>query len=81
MKTLRWIDKIPYVSVMANHVKGLDLKKMKDYANVIGCNAIYRDFSPDILVALFKMSHEVYRSGYAHKEICYLGYWTFPCLK
>ena len=22
------------------------------------------------------MSHEVYRSGYAHKEICYLGYWT-----
>ena len=37
MKTLRWIDKSPYVSVMANHVKGLDLAKMKDYAD---CNRL-----------------------------------------
>ena len=73
MKTLRWIDKAVCLGNGKSRI-GLDLVKMKDYATVIGCNAIYRDFSPDILVALdSRMSHEVYSSGYAHKELCYLG--------
>jgi len=76
MKTLRWIDKAVCLGNGKSRQE-LDLVKMKDYATVIGCNAIYRDFQCDILVALdSRMSHEVYRSGYAHKSICYLGYWT-----
>ena len=76
MKTLRWIDKAVCLGNGKSRI-GLDLVKMKDYATVIGCNAIYRDFQCDILVALdSRMSHEVYRSGYAHRAICYLGYWT-----
>ena len=76
MKTLRWIDKAVCLGNGKSR-QGLNLEKIKDYATVIGCNAIYRDFQCDILVALdSRMSHEVYRSGYAHKAICYLGYWT-----
>ena len=71
MKTLRWIDRAVCLGNGKSRI-GLDLVKMKDYATVIGCNAIYRDFQCDILVALdSRMSHEVYRSGYAHRAICY----------
>ena len=60
-----------------NSRKELSLKDFRKYGTIIGCNALYRDFSPDILVALdSRISHEVYRSGYAHKHTCYLGYWT-----
>jgi hypothetical protein len=61
----------------ANSRKGLDLDKYKEHGTVVGCNAIYRDFTPDILVALdAQIAHEVYRSGYAHRGTSYLGYWT-----
>ena len=60
-----------------NSRKELSLKDFRKYGTIIGCNALYRDFSPDILVALdSRISHEIYRSGYAHKHTCYLGYWT-----
>ena len=51
MKTLTWIDTAVCLGNGQSR-QGLDLTKMKDYATVIGCNAIYRDFTPDILVAL-----------------------------
>ncbi len=35
-----------------NSRKGLNLDDFKKHGTVIGCNAIYRDFTPDILVAL-----------------------------
>ena len=76
MKTLRWIDTAVCLGNGQSR-QGLDLNKLKKYSTVIGCNAIYRDFEPDILVALdSRMSHEIYRSGYAQKNLCYLGYWT-----
>ena len=60
-----------------NSRKEFDLNKLKKYGTVIGSNAIYRDFTPDILVALdSRMSHEVYRSGYCFNNVSYLGYWT-----
>ena len=34
-----------------NSRKGIDIEKYKKYGTVVGCNAIYRDFTPDILVA------------------------------
>jgi len=60
-----------------NSRKEFDLNKLKKYGTVIGSNAIYRDFTPDILVALdSRMSHEIYRSGYCSNNVSYLGYWT-----
>ena len=60
-----------------NSRKGLNLDDFKKHGTVIGCNAIYRDFTPDIVVGLdSQIGHEIYRSGYAHKNTCYLGYWT-----
>ena len=51
MNALTWIDTAVCLGNGQSR-QGLDLTKMKDYATVIGCNAIYRDFTPDILVAL-----------------------------
>ena len=63
MKTLTWIDTAVCLGNGQSR-QGLDLQKMKDYATVIGCNALYRDFTPDILVALdSRMSHEIYRKA------------------
>ena len=60
-----------------NSRKTLDLDKYKQHGTVIGCNAIYRDYTPDILVALDTgIAHEIYRSGYVFKNTTYLGYWT-----
>jgi len=57
--------------------KGLDLNKYKEYGKVVACNAAYRDFTPDILVAIdTPIAHEIYRSGYAFKHTAYLGHWT-----
>ena len=60
-----------------NSRKGIDIEKYKKYGTVVGCNAIYRDFTPDILVALdSRINHQIYRSGYCFENISYLGYWT-----
>ena len=55
--------------------KDYDLSNLNGH-NTIGCNAIYRDYTPNILVAMdYKLCHEIYRSGYAFKNICYLKEW------
>ena len=60
-----------------NSRKEFDLNELKKYGTVVGSNAIYRDFTPDILVALdSRISHEIYRSGYCFNNVSYLGYWT-----
>ena len=60
-----------------NSRKGIDIEKYKKYGTVVGCNAIYRDFTPDILVALdSRINHQIYRSGYCFENTAYLGYWT-----
>ena len=42
-----------------------------------GCNAFYRDFRPDILIARDRgMMHEIYRSGYCKRNICYFEDWN-----
>lgn len=45
--------------------KDIDLNKIKDYGFIAGCNALYRDFIPDLLVAVNqKMIDEVKKSGF-----------------
>ena len=60
-----------------NSRKGIDIEQYKKYGTVVGCNAIYRDYTPDMLVSLdSKMSHEIYRSGYCFENTTWLGDWT-----
>ena len=55
--------------------KGIDLEELE--GTTFGCNALYRDFTPDVLVAMdFNICHEIYRSGYAFKNLVYLKQWT-----
>ena len=56
---------------------GLDLDGLRKRCSIIGANAIYRDFTPDIVVAIDRgMMHEIYRSGYAKDHICYFNNWN-----
>ena len=45
--------------------KGFDLEKLRPHGKIYGCNGLYRDFKPDVLVSVDgPMMHEVYQSGY-----------------
>ena len=56
---------------------GLNLKKLKEYGKVYGCNAIYRDFEPDVLVGVDQgIMHEMYHSGICEKIPTYFRNWS-----
>ena len=43
----------------------IDLIKLRPHGKIYGCNALYRDFKPDVLTAVDgPMMHEIYQSGY-----------------
>lgn len=51
------------------------LKKLKKYGSVYGCNALYREFQPDVLVAVDpKMVIEICESGWQNSN----QVWTNP---
>ena len=55
---------------------GLNLDELRQYTTVWGCNALYRDWTPDYLVCVdIEMSHEIYRSGYCFDNECYFRAW------
>jgi len=57
--------------------KGFDLEKLKQHGTIYGCNAIYRDFMPDVLTAVdHGIMHEIYHAGVAQKIPCYFRDWT-----
>lgn len=50
----------------------IDLGRLKVLGPVYGCNALYRDFAPDVLVATdLGISTEIQRSGYAQDHVFY----------
>lgn len=54
---------------------GYDLFRLWPYAVLYGCNALYRDFSPDVLFAMDgKMAEEVHESGYANGHRVFVRY-------
>jgi len=56
--------------------KGLNLDYFKKHGTVVGCNALYREYKPDILVSNdIDISHEIYRSGYCEYNTTYLTDW------
>lgn len=49
--------------------KGIDLNLLKQHGTVYACNAVYREFNPDYLVAVDpKMVFEIDEAGYQHKH-------------
>jgi hypothetical protein len=56
--------------------KGFDLNTLKPHGKIYGCNALYREFTPDVLVAVDPgISHEIYQSGYCNKNVAYFREW------
>lgn len=56
----------------------LNLEKLKKYGKIYGCNALYREFEPDYLVAVDpKMIIEIEKTGYQRKH----PVWTNPNAK
>ena len=57
--------------------KSFDLQKLKSLGKIYGCNALYRDFTPDVLVAVDNgIMHEIYQSGYCQNNETWLRNWT-----
>ena len=53
----------------------IDPEKLREYGKIYGCNALYRTFNPDYLVAVdTKMILEIYKTGYQN----YNEVWTNP---
>lgn len=54
---------------------GLNLPYLHNYGTIYACNAIYREFTPDFLIAVdVKMVNEIIGSGYHKKH----SVWTNP---
>jgi len=52
-----------------NSRKDFNLERLRGYGTIIGCNALYRDFKPDILALLnYRMIKEV--QEYAKENFC-----------
>jgi hypothetical protein len=58
--------------VLGNGVsrRGIDLEQLRLYGKIYGCNALYREFTPDVLVATDRpIATAIQESGYAqHNE-------------
>jgi len=56
--------------------KDFDLDKLRPFGKIYGCNGLYRDFTPDLLLAMdYNICHEIYRSGYAFENPVMLKSW------
>jgi hypothetical protein len=58
---------------------GLDLNSLTSAGKIFGCNALYRDFSPDVLIATDSgITKEIEDSGYPEKKEFYTRYPVHP---
>ena len=60
--------------VLGNGISRLSVNPnfLKPHGKIYGCNALYRDFAPDVLVATDRpIATEIQNSGYAKKNIFY----------
>ena len=56
--------------------KDIDVELLKSKGKVYGCNAMFREHELDGLIAVDPMlEHEIYQSGYAHKNPCFFRSW------
>lgn len=60
--------------VLGNGVsrQGIDLSRLQSHGQIYGCNALYRDFTPDVLIATDRpISEQIQHTGYALKNKFY----------
>ena len=54
-----------------------NLEKLRGHGKIYGCNAIYRDFLPDVICGVdHGIMHEIYHAGIAEKIPTYFRDWT-----
>jgi hypothetical protein len=69
-------SKIGFVLGNGTSRKPVDLNTLKEYGTIYGCNALYREFDPDYLVAVdVKMVLELHNAGYEKRNH---NIWTNP---
>jgi hypothetical protein len=57
--------------------KNFNLEKLRPHGKIYGCNALYRTFTPDVLIAVdHGIMHEIYQSGYCEKNETWLRDWN-----
>lgn len=57
--------------------KEYDIEKLRSHGRIYGCNALYRDFTPDVLVSVdHGIMHEIYHSGFCYKNETWFRDWT-----
>lgn len=68
-------DKIAFIVGNGNSRKNINLENLKPHGTIYGCNALYREFDPDFLIAVdTKMVLELNKNKVQHK----LNVWTNP---
>ena len=56
---------------------GFDLEQLRPHGKIYGCNALYRDFTPDVLCAVDQgIAHEIYHSGYCKNNQAWFRSWV-----
>jgi hypothetical protein len=57
--------------------KDFNLDLLKPHGKIYGCNALYREYIPDVLVSVdHGIMHEIYQSGYCYKNETWFRDWT-----
>jgi hypothetical protein len=57
--------------------KDFNLDLLKPHGKIYGCNALYREYTPDVLVSVdHGIMHEIYHSGYCYKNETWFRDWT-----
>ena len=57
--------------------KNFDLESLRGKGRIYGCNALYRDFKPDVLISVDNgIMHEIYQSGFSKEVECWFRNWT-----
>jgi len=57
--------------------KNFNLDLLKPHGKVYGCNALYREYTPDVLVSVdHGIMHEIYQSGYCYNNETWFRDWT-----
>jgi len=57
--------------------KNFNLEKLRLHGKIYGCNALYRTFTPDVLIAVdHGIMHEIYQSGYCEKNETWFRDWN-----
>ena len=55
--------------------KHFDLERLRGKGTIYACNAVYRHFEPDVLIAVDpKMIHEIVSDGYHHNHVVWTNY-------